>query len=72
MSVTEAGARSFLGRTPYLRDGRCEHHYFIEFTDPLHEFIDTGALDDINVMVVTLNFDRYCEICLMQNLEARQ
>lgn len=49
----------------YLRDRRCENHHFIQFTHPLHEFIDTGALDDIDIVVITLDLDGYCEVGLV-------
>jgi len=38
---------------------RCsEHNNFIQLANSLHELINTGALDDIDIVVVALDFDR--------------
>lgn len=52
----------------YLRDGRRENNNLVKLADSLHELINSRSLYDVNVVVVALDFDRDCEVCLMQNL----
>lgn len=52
-----------------LRHRGRKHNDFIEFTNSLHELIDTRALDHIDIVIVTLNLDWDREISLVQNLE---
>lgn len=53
----------------YLRHRSRKYHNFIELTNPLHELIHTRALDDVNVMKLTFDLDRYREVGLVQYLE---
>lgn len=56
----------------YLRNRRREHDYFIQLANSLHEFINTGPLDDVNIVVVALNLNRDREIGLMKDLRQGQ
>lgn len=53
----------------HLRDRRREYDNLVELTDSLHELIDTRALDDIYIVIVPFDLNRYCEICLVKNLD---
>ena len=52
-----------------LRNRGSENDNFIKFSNSLHELIDTGSFNDIDIVIVALDLNRYCEICLMQYLE---
>ncbi len=56
------------GQSAYLGHGCCEDNNLVELANSLHELVDTGPFDHINIMVVTLNFHRYCEVGLVQDL----
>lgn len=45
-----------------------EYHNLIQFANTLHKLIDARPLDYVHVMVLSLNFYRYCEVGLMENL----
>lgn len=48
---------------------RCsEDNNFVQFTHSLHELIDTWPLDNVNIMILTLDLHRDREVCLMQDL----
>ncbi len=49
----------------YLRHGGCEHNNLIKFTDSFHKLIHTRPLDHIDIMIITLDLNRDCEICLV-------
>jgi hypothetical protein len=55
----------------YLGDRCGENNHFIEFTHSLHELVHAWPLDDVDVVIVTLNLNGYREIGLVQNLIAR-
>jgi hypothetical protein len=52
----------------YLGYRRREDHDLIELANSLHELIDARPLDDIDIMVVALDFYRYCEVGLVEDL----
>ena len=45
-----------------------ENDDFVDFANALEEGVDTGALDDVDVVVLAFNFYRDCEVGLMENL----
>ena len=51
-----------------LGHGRREDHNLVKLTDALHELIHTGALDDVDIVVLPFNLDRDREISLVENL----
>lgn len=52
-------------RVAVLRYGRSEDHDLVELTHALHEGIDAGPLDDINVVVLTFDLDWDREVGLV-------
>lgn len=52
-------------RVPVLRYGRSEDHDLIELTYALHEGVDAGPLDDVDVVVLTFDLDWNCEVGLV-------
>lgn len=56
------------GAESYLGDGRREDDDFVEFANSFHELVHTGAFNDVNVVIVALYLDRYCEVRLVQDL----
>lgn len=60
--ISECAARSYLG------DRGCENHDFVKLSDALHESIDAWTLDNVDIMILSLDFHWNCEICLMQYL----
>jgi hypothetical protein len=55
-------------RSAYLGHRRCEDHNLVELADSLHELVDAWPLDDIDIMVVALDFYRYREVGLVKDL----
>ena len=55
-------------RAPYLGNRCSEYHNLVQLTDALHELIYPWPLDYIDVVVVALNFNGYCEVSLMKDL----
>lgn len=49
--------------------GCSENDDFVDFTDALEESIDTRAFNDIDVVVLTFDFNGNGEVGLVQNLE---
>ena len=45
-----------------------EDNNFVELSDPLEEGIDTGPLDDVDIVVLALNLNRYGKVRLMEDL----
>ena len=52
-----------------LRNRSGEDDNLVQLADPLHELIDSWPFDDINIMVLTFDLDRNCEIGLVEDLE---
>ena len=52
----------------YLRNGRGKDNNFIEFSNPLHELIHTGAFYDIDVVIRSFDFDGYGKVRLLKQL----
>lgn len=52
-----------------LRDWSREHDHLVQLAHPLHELVDAWTLDDINIVVVAFDLDRYCEVRLVKYLE---
>ena len=52
----------------YLGNRRSEDNNFIELAHSLHELIYTWPLDDIHIMVVSFDFNGYCEVGLVEDL----
>lgn len=55
-------------QTPYLGNRCSEYYNFVQLTDALHKLIHPWSLDDIDVVVVALDFNGYCEVSLMKDL----
>ena len=55
-------------RWTYLGDGCSEDNDFVQLAHSLHEFVDSRSLNDIYIMIIAFNFDRYSEIRLVENL----
>lgn len=55
--------------TPYLAQTGCEHHDLIYLAHLLQEVVDAGALDDIHIMPVILDLNRYDIIRLLDGLK---
>lgn len=66
--VSSSKTRKRLGDA-YLGDGGSEDDYLVELAHPFHKGIDTRALDDVHVVILSFDFYRDGEICLVQNLE---
>lgn len=56
-------------RVTILGHRRCEDHNLVELANSLHELVDAWPLDDIDIMVVALDFYRYREVGLVKDLE---
>jgi hypothetical protein len=54
---------------PYLRNRGGKHNNLVELANPFHELIDAGPFDDIDIMIIALNLDGYCEVGLVKDLE---
>ena len=52
----------------YLGDGGCKDYDLVQLTHSLHELVHARSLDDIYIVVVTLNLHWYCEVCLVKYL----
>ena len=52
----------------YLGNGCSEYHNLIELADAFHELVHSWSLDHIDVVVVALDFNGYCEVSLVQDL----
>ena len=52
----------------YLGYGGCENYNFIKLANSLHELVDTWSLNDVHIVEIAFDLDRYCEISLMQYL----
>lgn len=55
-------------RVSYLGNRRSEDNDFIKLSNSLHELIHTRSFYDIDIVVVTLNLNRYREVGLVKNL----
>jgi hypothetical protein len=49
----------------YLRNGRGKNHNLVQLADPLHELIHTWSLDDVYIVVLSLNLDGDSKVGLM-------
>ena len=56
-------------RVAILRDRSSEDHDLVDFTDTLEECVNTWALNDVDVVVLALDFHGYCEVRLVENLK---
>lgn len=56
-------------RSAYLGDRGGKDHHLIQLTNALHELVDAGPLDDIDIMVLSLDLYGDSEVGLMQYLE---
>ncbi len=52
----------------YLGDRRGEYNNFIQLAHSLHKLVDSRSLNDIYVVIVAFNFDRYRKVGLVENL----
>ena len=52
----------------YLGNGRSEHNDFIKLSNSFHELIHAWSFYDIDIVVVTLNLNRYRKVGLMEDL----
>ncbi len=43
---------------------------FVDFADPFEEGVNTGALDDIDIMVLAFDFDRDSKVSLVEDLSS--
>jgi hypothetical protein len=57
-----------LAGNSYLRNRGGEDYYFIELTYTLHKLVYARPFDHIYVVILTLNLNWYCEICLVKYL----
>jgi hypothetical protein len=48
-----------------------EDNNFVDLADAFEEGIDARALDYVDVVILAFNFDRNCEIGLVENLTTR-
>lgn len=55
-------------QTPYLGNRCSEYHHLVQLTDALHELIHSWPLDNVDVVVVALDFNGYCEVSLVKDL----
>ena len=55
-------------RVAVFGDGCGEYHDLVELADSFHELVDAGAFDDIDVVELPLDLNRYGEVGLVQNL----
>ena len=46
-----------------------ENYYFVEFAYPLHKLVYTRPLNYVDVMILSFDLNRYCEVCLVQDLK---
>ena len=51
-----------------LRHRSGEHDDFVDFADALEEGVDTGAFDNVDVVVLAFDFYRNSEIGLVEDL----
>ena len=52
----------------HLGDRSSKNDDFVELTDPLHELINARSFDNVDVVILTLNLDRYRKIGLVEYL----
>ena len=64
----ESSSESGCGKT-YLGNGCSEYHNLIELADAFHELVHSWSLDHIDVVVVALDFNGYCEVSLVEDLD---
>lgn len=55
-------------RVAILRDRSSEDHDLVDFTDTLEECVNTWALNDVDVVVLALDFNRDSKVGLVQDL----
>lgn len=53
----------------YLCNRSGKDDNLVELSDALHKLVHSRPLDDVNVVILTLDFDRYREVRLMKDLE---
>lgn len=69
VAILEALANTDSGRKcTYLRYRRSKDNNLIEFSNTLHELIDTRPFNNIYIVVLSFNFNWNCEVCLMEYL----
>jgi hypothetical protein len=54
-----------------LGNGCGEDNNFVDLADAFQESIDARALDYVNVVILAFDFDRDCEIGLVEDLTMR-
>lgn len=47
-----------------------EHDDFVNLANPFEEGVNTGALDDIDIMVLAFDFDRDSKVSLVEDLSS--
>lgn len=52
----------------YFRYGGCKDNNFVEFVNFFYELVDFWLFDYVDVMEVVFDFDRYCEVGLVEDL----
>ena len=55
-------------RVAILRDGCRENNNFVQLTNSFQECVNAGSFDDIDIVILAFNFDRYRKVRLMENL----
>lgn len=53
-------------------DRSCEDDNFVEFSNAFEKSVDAGALDYVDVVVLTFDFYGDCEVCLVEDLRLSQ
>lgn len=61
-----------LTRRTHLGNRSREDDHLVEFANSLHKLINTRSLDDVNIVIVSLNLDGDRKVGLVQNLRARE
>lgn len=57
-------------RISVFRNRSGENNNFVKLANTLEKGVYTWPLDNINIVILPLNFDRDCKVCLVQNLRA--
>lgn len=55
--------------TTHFGDGGGKNDDLIQLPDPFHKLVDARSFDDVNVVVLALDFNRYGEVCPFENLK---
>lgn len=66
--MSALGKSRVRGVSTYLRNGCGENNHLVKLAYPLHELVDSRALDDVDIVVVALDLHWYREIRLVEDL----